>query len=201
MDKNTTRATRAGWSPMARQRYQGLLGALPPGDEPLWAIVDCAVDEQLYEMLHAHPEQDRPQCLYDGVAAVRYARYAPYLLSVHARSPFVSRWLDEGWERHWGVFLVSGAGAPQLRRHFKRFLQARDAQGRQVWLRFYDPRVLPSLLAGVHSGNRFNLFGYRMVRAWLAPRAQQLWRGMPEVSDFQQSLGLVKKLETRLFNI
>src|SRR5256885_6599293 len=56
-------------------------------DGLLYAVVDAAADEHLHDALLAEPPQSGITCLYDGMPAARYARYAPYLLRVHAGSP------------------------------------------------------------------------------------------------------------------
>lgn len=130
---------------MARQAVLEKVAATYDG--LLYAIVDAAADEHLHDAILAEPPQSGITCLYDGMPAARYARYAPYLMRVHAGSPLFQRWPHEGWQAHWGIFLISRLPAPALKRHLKRFLQARGDGGQRLWLRFYDPRVLPRLLA------------------------------------------------------
>jgi hypothetical protein len=105
---------------MARQAV--LQKAAAAYDGLLYAIVDAAADEHLHDAIAAEPPQSGITCLYDGMPAARYARYAPYLMRVHAGSPLFQRWPLEGWQAHWGIFLISRLPAPALKRHLKRFL-------------------------------------------------------------------------------
>src|SRR5256885_150924 len=68
-------------------------------DGLLYAVVDAAADEHLHDALLAEPPQSGITCLYDGMPAARYARYAPYLLRVHAGSPLRSEERRVGKER------------------------------------------------------------------------------------------------------
>ena len=97
---NPPRETEHGPSPPAR--LDALRRALCPGNETLYAVLDTAIDDTLYPRLQEEPETSQARCLYDGDAAVRYARYAPYLLRLHADSPLTRHWMAHGWPAHWG---------------------------------------------------------------------------------------------------
>lgn len=173
----------------AALRQQALRAAMPTSQGVLYGIVDVAVDERLYEALQAEPEASEVACLYDGAPAIRYARYAPYLLKLHDGSPLFKRWLNEGWEAHWGVFITSQAAPADLKRHLKKFLQATDPHKRTVWVRFYDPRVLPSWLQGLHPGHLADWFGGKTLAACCAPTSQGVWRGQAQRSTLDQWTG------------
>ena len=170
-------------------RRQALHKVMRTSSGALYGIVDTAIDDRLYDILQAEPDLSEVTCLYDGAPAIRYARYAPYLLKLHDGSPLLQRWLHEGWTQHWGIFLSSEARSKELKRHLKKFMQATDHQTRAVWVRFYDPRVLPNWLQGLHPGHLADWFGGATLIVCGAPTPQGLWRGQAQRSTLDQWSG------------
>ena len=170
-------------------RRQALHKEMRTSSGALYGIVDTAIDDRLYDILQAEPDLSEVTCLYDGAPAIRYARYAPYLLKLHDGSPLLQRWLHEGWTQHWGIFLSSEARSKELKRHLKKFMQATDHQNRAVWVRFYDPRVLPNWLQGLHPGHLADWFGGATLIVCGAPTPQGLWRGQAQRSTLDQWSG------------
>lgn len=170
-------------------RRQALHKVMRTSSGALYGIVDTAINDRLYDILQAEPDLSEVACLYDGAPAIRYARYAPYLLKLHDGSPLLQRWLHEGWTQHWGIFLSSEARSKELKRHLKKFMQATDHQNRAVWVRFYDPRVLPNWLQGLHPGHLADWFGGATLIVCGAPTPQGLWRGQAQRSTLDQWSG------------
>ena len=170
-------------------RRQALHKVMRTSSGALYGIVDTAIDDRLYDILQAEPDLSEVTCLYDGAPAIRYARYAPYLLKLHDGSPLLQRWLHEGWTQHWGIFLSSEARSKELKRHLKKFMQATNHQNRAVWVRFYDPRVLPNWLQGLHPGHLADWFGGATLIVCGAPTPQGLWRGQAQRSTLDQWSG------------
>lgn len=170
-------------------RRQALHKVMRTSSGALYGIVDTAIDDRLYDILQAEPDLSEVTCLYDGAPAIRYARYAPYLLKLHDGSPLLQRWLHEGWTQHWGIFLSSEARSKELKRHLKKFMQATDHQNRAVRVRFYDPRVLPNWLQGLHPGHLADWFGGATLIVCGAPTPQGLWRGQAQRSTLDQWSG------------
>lgn len=189
------------WSPSAMTRWQALLRARPSARGDPYAVLDAAIDESLYDRVRAEPVTSAVRCLYDGDYAVRYARYAPYLLRMHADSPLCADWLDAGWAAHWGVVLISLVEPDPLKRHLKRFLRAQDPVGRAVLIRFYDPRVLPDLLAALEAGKRGDWFNDQAMLACLTPRQAQWWRGTPSFASPVHRLARAAQLRQEAFPI
>jgi len=162
---------------LAAARRLVLLKTVSVGGGQPYAIVDVSIDERLYDLLQAEPAASHVACIYDGDPAIRYARYAPYLMQVHDGSPLLQRWLEQGWHAHWGIFLTSSLAPVALKRHLKRFLKTTDQRGRTLWMRFYDPRVLPGLLANWEPGHLNDWFGGNAITACLAPMPEGLWHG------------------------
>jgi len=187
---------------IVQQRLQSLRASLcSTPDIALFAILDCAVDESLYGHLQLEPASTRVLCLYDGDPGIRYARYAPYLVQLHAQSPLCEAWLREGWLHHWGIFLGSPAEPEVLKRHLKRFLTFQD-QGKTAWLRFYDPRVLRTLLPALSPGHCHDFFGNGVVSAYAAPSAASaFWKASSVSEGLMRQMAGAGKLQVSEVNI
>ncbi len=130
------------------------LGRAVPGT--VYAVLDgAAVDAtehlptRLWELAPGAHE-----CLYAGTLAPDMAAVAPYLVRLERDAP-VSRWLlEQGWGRHWGIFLRAQVPAADLRRHLRRFLIVHDEARRPLHFRYYDPRVLPAYLGSCTTAER-----------------------------------------------
>jgi hypothetical protein len=80
--------------------------------------------------------------LYRGEPEEVLNEVAPYLVKVDRNLEFMNWLLDSGWGKSWGMFLLSSDNLEDLRRHLRHFLLVRDPGGRELYFRFYDPRVL-----------------------------------------------------------
>ena len=109
-------------------------------DGYLYAILDCARNDDIYPMLQRSSVEKR--CLFDGAIAYELTVAAPHIVRFHRGSKML-RWLVEiGWGRGWGVFFTSAAHLIPLRAHFREFFVACDEKGKVFYFRFYDPRVM-----------------------------------------------------------
>lgn len=109
-----------------------------------FVLLDAARDEQIYPaVLRADCEWS---CLYRGDAAVTMAEVAPYLVQLERTSAFTSWVVEKGWGNSWGVFFNAAVTMEALRNHFRRFVFVQLPDGRNVYFRFYDPRVLRAYL-------------------------------------------------------
>lgn len=163
------------------KRWQ-MLGQASRSGAPLWGVVDAARDEAIYPLVTQALEQGHAQCLYDGAPAIKYARYAPYLLNLGRDSALVTAWLTNGWTSHWGIFLQSRLSVEKLKRHLKHFVTAQTQQRRTVWVRFYDPRVLPAWLAGMRPDHVAEWFADGAIECCMAPGSTSLWIAQPQAS-------------------
>lgn len=117
---------------------------LPPFPEKVemraFALLDAARDDRIYPaLLRADCEW---VCLYRGDAASTMAEVAPYLVQLERGSRFGKWAIEEGWGNSWGVFMNAPVKMEVLRAHFRRFVYVQLPDGRSVYFRFYDPRVL-----------------------------------------------------------
>jgi hypothetical protein len=130
----------------------------------IYMLLDGARDPRIYTTLpNAALEHC---CLYDGEVPEVLARAAPYLVRLQPWSPFTSWLFNDGRGQSWGVLLSSRATLIELRRHFRRFLMVRDESGKQLYFRYYDPRVLKVYLPTCTPEELKQLFG-PVERFWI----------------------------------
>lgn len=131
---------------LLRNRYQ-----------PLYAILDAARDVRIPALLtHSNEEQ---QSLYEGVEGDKLAQVAPYLVRVDKDSLLLASLVFEGWGHNWAVFLTFTGDFQELRQHLRHFLEVEMPDGKQVYFRFYDPRVLRTFLPTCNADESNQFFG------------------------------------------
>ena len=134
-----------------------LLGVLASQKYPLFALVDAARSPDLFGLLREHSEIH--YSLYDGPAGEKLDDVAPYLVQLHAQSPLTQALVSEQWGDSWGMFVWAMSDFKTLRRHFRRFLMVEDARGKEMYFRFYDPRVLRVFLPTCTAAEAQDFFG------------------------------------------
>ena len=149
----------------AQAQPDAVLSVLRGAGQPVFCLVDAAVDPMIYALLTVGAEKHPTQSLYEGDSAVSLAPWAPYLLSVTPESPLLRVLLEKGWGKAWASYFTSQAPFAQLRHHFRRFLMVQIEQGQQVYFRFYDPRVLRDFLPTATAAELAMFFG--PVTEWL----------------------------------
>lgn len=148
-----------------RKTLEDLLFAevvLPNGDlVPLktYAVIDGASATGLLDQLYSEGKRPEFVCLYRGELEPDIAEVAPYLVRLEPSTPFTNWLLMEGWGKNFGVFVRSVADMDALRRHFRRFLRVQDPEGKTLYFRFYDPRVLKVFLPTCNAEELEALFG------------------------------------------
>jgi hypothetical protein len=72
------------------------------------------------------------------------AAVAPYLVKLEYDHPFAKLICEQGWGKHWGIFVLPPAEVDirTLRNHFRKILMVYDPEGKLIYFRYYDPRVL-----------------------------------------------------------
>lgn len=103
-----------------------------------YALVDAAQDSTLFPLIRRSRAQE---CLFSGDLAPVLAAASPYLVAVDESEPLLAAWKKDGAGKYWGILVESDLAFDALRRHFKKFLNARLPDGTIALFRFYDPRV------------------------------------------------------------
>lgn len=123
----------------------------------VFAILDGARDERIYPRVTESALEHC--CLYRGELEPDLAAAAPYLVQLDPDAPFTTWLIAQGWGDSWGVFAKAPATLPELRRHFRRFLMVYDPDGKPLYFRYYDPRVLRVYLPTCNAGELQIVFG------------------------------------------
>ncbi|WP_376096861.1 DUF4123 domain-containing protein [Roseomonas sp. CCTCC AB2023176] len=72
---------------------------------------------------------------------------------------FLDWWRSAGLGQAWGIVAAARADMPAFRRHLKKLLRAQLPDGRVVYFRFYDPRVLRTFLPLADARQLGRVFG------------------------------------------
>ena len=125
--------------------------------QQLYAVLDGASIPNLLPLLAEHRLSHI--CLMPGELEPELAEVAPYLVDLPPLSPFAELFLARGLGNHWGILAVSGAGLRTLRMHFRKLLSVWDPDGKPLYFRYYDPRVLRVYLPTCNAEELAVLFG------------------------------------------
>ena len=126
-------------------------------DFSIYTILDTARDDRIYKaIVNFHGECI---CLFRGSLARQLASVAPYLIKLNKDDPFTYWLLSHGWGESWGIFIKTRGTLKELRSHFRKFLMVYDEEGRPLYFRYYDPRVLRVYLPSCNEKDLKTLFG------------------------------------------
>lgn len=127
-------------SPEAATLEERLLALLRDKFQPLYAILDAAREPSVLKVIVESKAEY--QSLFEGPEGAQLAHFAPYLISLPPASPLLETLVREGWGKSWGIFLACPLPISQARAHFRALLTTKLPDDRQVYFRYYDPRVL-----------------------------------------------------------
>ena len=114
-------------------------------DASVYAVLDGAsVKMNLPVLLKDLKVQN--MCLYRGQLEPDLAARAPYLVKLQRNSELLELWMNEGKNKNWGIFATSYASFKIMRKHFRNLLKVKNSEGKILYFRYYDPRVLKSFL-------------------------------------------------------
>jgi hypothetical protein len=135
------------------------LGSAPGagGGVSLYALLDAAREPRVVSFLEGLPETS--DSLYEGEKAVELAPYAPYLVEIPGDSPLAGDLGATAFGKSYCVFLTAWASFEDVRKHFRHFLMVETEDGKEVYFRFYDPRVLRVFLPSCTPEEAKRFFG------------------------------------------
>ncbi len=126
----------------------------------LHAILDTARDDRIYyKLLESGLEAFS---LFRGEKARELATVAPYLVPLRRDEPFTQWLFTYGWGNSWGIIVESSADRVDpagLKGHFQSLVMVYDEEGRPLYFRYYDPRVLRSYLPTCDEAQLRSFFG------------------------------------------
>jgi hypothetical protein len=135
-----------------------VIEALTAISGPVFALLDAARGHQVLEILLSSGAQY--QSLYEGPQGDELADWAPYLVGLPAGCAALGALVRRGWGRSWGVYLTSRLPFAEVRRHFRKFLLVKSEEdGRTLYFRYYDPRVLRLFLPSCTQPQATEFFG------------------------------------------
>lgn len=108
--------------------------------QPLYALLDASREPSVLKVIYESKEEF--QSLYEGAQGQQLAHFAPYLIRIPQKSVLVETLAKQAWSKSWGVFVTCDLPLKELRTHFRHFLNVKLPDGKQVYFRYYDPRVL-----------------------------------------------------------
>lgn len=151
MISNDDRAKLSAWLFRQPRRTE------PKGPSTVYMLLDAARDRRIYRALQETVLEHR--CLFTGKLHPALQAASPYLVELHPEATLFRFVLEKGWGNAWGTFVISSAGMEELRRHFRRFLRVVDENGKKLFFRFYDPRVLRLYLPTCTEIERVTVYG------------------------------------------
>jgi Domain of unknown function (DUF4123) len=125
--------------------------------EHLYAILDAARDDRILELLRDSGEHY--QSLYEGQQGEDLANFAPYLVELPNGCPLLRALIKEGWGKSWSIYFTSPKSFQEIRKHFRHFLFVQTDDGKELYFRFYDPRVLRVFLPTCITDESSQFFG------------------------------------------
>jgi hypothetical protein len=126
-------------------------------DEHLYAIIDGASVPDIALILGT--PNLASACLLRGELDSELARVAPYLLCLDQQPGLIDWILTDGWGKHWGIFLTTRADFRAMRQHARSLLQVYSPENQPLLFRFYDPRVLRTVLPTCDAEQLSQVFG------------------------------------------
>jgi hypothetical protein len=124
--------------------HQSVLTWLLDTKLQLFCLLDPGAHASIPSLL-AHATEPK-ECLYDGDADSMLAKFAPYVVQLGPDSSLLHALVEEGWGQGWACFFTSEASLEELSNHFRKFFMVQLEGGKEVYFRFYDPRVLRGFL-------------------------------------------------------
>ncbi|WP_096087036.1 DUF4123 domain-containing protein [Agaribacterium haliotis] len=129
------------------QLKQLLWQPLADGSVPkVFAIIDCARDKRLEPLINNSGLKH--ECLYEGKLNYALKRAAPHIVQLTSDSLFTETLLSEGWGQAWGIYYLCKPDVTlsQLRNGCRRISKVKSPEGKTLVFRYYDPRVLRTVV-------------------------------------------------------
>jgi len=143
--------------------HQSVLTLLCGTALPLFCLLDPGAGATIPPLLD-HASEPK-ESLYDGDAGNMLAKVAPYVVQLGPESELLHALVENGWGEGWACFFTSEAPLEELGRHFRKFFMVQLEGGKEVYFRFYDPRVLRGFLRAGSAEELEAFFG--PVAEWL----------------------------------
>lgn len=150
----------------------------------VYAVLDGAsvlvLRDKFYE------EEPEHACLYAGDLEPDLEEVAPYLVRLEQGSRFTDWLINNGWGKHWGIFASTKEDLRTVRKHFRTFLLVQDPEGKTLYFRCYDPRVMRVYLPTCNAEEIQSVFGPLQWYVMEGEEEGELIRFRPDEKDVHQ---------------
>jgi len=102
---------------------------------------------------------DHNRSLYRGELDPDIEAAGPYLFTFPHNDEFKAWYTTGSPQDHWGVMVMALHSFEELYKHFRRFLMVETEDGKKLYFRFYDPRVLRTFLPSCDTAQLSDFFG------------------------------------------
>jgi hypothetical protein len=138
-------------------------GLQQAGSAPPYLLMDCAGMEAGAAAL-PRDSFSEVECLFTGELAHELADVAPYLGRIKAFDAEASAIAEDLLVRHVGMLVLprpdeQALSFSQLHRHFRKFNVVYDPEGKPLFFRYYDPRVIVEVLSVLEPAQLDAFFG------------------------------------------
>lgn len=99
------------------------------------------------------------QSLYKGKVEEYLQDVSPYLFACSAETELARWYVNEGWGKAWGIGICTDQNFENVYKHLRRFLMIKTENNKQLYFRFYDPRVLGVFLPTCSKEQVMDFFG------------------------------------------
>lgn len=123
----------------------------------VFAILDGARDKQIHTMVS---NSKRPHCcLYLEPLTDKLRAAAPYLIELD--ESYARMLIQKSWGAHWGIYLSSSSSVSitKIRHQYRKINCVIGPEGKRLFFRYYDPRVLRAYLPTCHQDELNYFFG------------------------------------------
>lgn len=112
------------------------------------------------DILKAKDMNSDSRSLFQGKKdAKRLLNVAPQIFQFDDKPDFISWYFENGWGNSWGIIVYSSESIKSLQKHFQKFIDVITEDGKEYYLRFYDPRVLRVFLPTCDAQQLIEFFG------------------------------------------
>ena len=130
------------------------------GDKPvIYAILGGARDKQIERIIRQG--ELKSSCLIEGKLTYRMSVAAPYIVRLEEGHSQTLEIIQKGWGNSWGIFAVTypPASLINVRHNCRKIAMVKSPEGKNLFFRYYDPRVLRIYLAECNKAEASKVFG------------------------------------------
>lgn len=122
-----------------------------------FVILDAARMDGL--IFKAKELNERHSCLYEGDSEKFLGTVAPWMFKLDRDSEFSDWILKEDLHKNWGMVIIKSIDGKALYNHLRKFLIINTDQEKELYFRFYEPKVLQAFLPTCDAEHLHEFFG------------------------------------------